>query len=139
MARLKIEYWNTTDWAGTIFQEVDGNQFKYIHFVDTEPYNPDYSENKEVENNEGIEIIKFWKLEKENRIFFTDIEPVTYSMKTLPSMDNVFITDKQGDRIKVRVVEVETKLVSAGMYDITIKYVIDTLLKTGCETNKTIS
>ena len=139
MARIKIEYWNATDWQDMIFQVVDTKQFKLIHFIDGDIYNPEFNEKKETENNDGIEIIKFWKLEKEHKIVFTDIEPVAYSMKILPSIDYVYITDKQGDRIKVRVTDVDIKLKSAAMYNITIKYVIDTLLKTGCETNKTIS
>lgn len=139
MARLSIQWWMNSDWQDIIFQTIDGNSFKMLHYIDADPYNPDFKETKETENNEGIEILKSWKLEKEYKIIFTDIEPVAYSMKALPSMDNVYIIDKEGDRIKVRVIDVDVKLKIAGNYDITIKYVIDTLLKTGCETNKTIS
>lgn len=98
MAIIKIEYWNTCDFADILYQ----TNWKQRLYIDTEISRPEYP--VEIETNkdgEGNDIPEFQRWQKRYKFKLVMPEFLTDALTLATLHDNIFITDKFGESAKV--------------------------------------
>jgi len=138
MAIIKIEFWNSCDFAGILYQ----TDWKQRLWVDTEISRPEYP--IEIDTNkdtEGNEIPEFQRWQKRYKFKIAVTEPLADALTLATLCDNIYITDKYGDIAKVMPGSWQVKInwKNDCIAEAEIQFDVDYVSKTNCCKNYDIS
>ena len=134
MAIIKIEYWNTCDFADILYQ----TDWKQRLYIDTEISRPEYP--IEIETNkdgEGNDIPEFQRWQKRYKFKLVMPEFLTDALTLATLHDNIYITDKFGESAKVIVGSflVSVNWVKDCYAECEIQFDVDYFVKSTCCNN----